>query len=269
MKIRLRWPLAFRVCALGLTLTATGCAAGGPAPASAGTEGGGVIHIAAAASLEPVFTELAAEFEREHREYSLAAPTFDGSALLATQIMAGAPVDVFISADQRTMRQVEDEGLLLAPPLPFATNALVIAVAPGNPLGIQSLGDLNEPDEGGVLPVVVLCAAEVPCGSSAQTLLDRARVVLRAASEEQNVTAVLRKVAAGHADAGLVYRTDVRSAGDAADGVPITRADEAATEYQVGVLGSARDARAARAFANFLLTNSAQALLRDHGFGAA
>ncbi len=269
MKIPLRWPLVFRVCALGLALVASGCASGGPAPASAGSEGGGVIHVAAAASLEPVFSDLAAEFEREHPEYSVAAPTFDGSALLATQIMAGAPVDVFLSADQRTMRQVEDGGLLDAPPLPFATNALVIAVAPGNPLGIQSLGDLVEPDEVGVLPIVVMCAAEVPCGSSAQMLLDRDRVVLRAASEEQNVTAVLRKVAAGHADAGLVYRTDVRSAGDAADGVPITRADEAATEYQVGVLGSARDARAARAFANFLLTNSAQALLRDHGFGAA
>lgn len=228
-----------------------------------------MIHIAAAASLEPVFSELAAEFAREHREYSLAAPTFDGSALLATQIMAGAPVDVFMSADQRTMRQVEDGGLLDAPPLPFATNALVIAVAPGNPLRIQSLDDLDEPDEVGVLPVVVLCAAEVPCGSSAQMLLDRDRVVLRAASEEQNVTAVLRKVAAGHADAGLVYRTDVMSAGGAVDGVPISGAEDATTEYQVGVLGGARDARAARAFANFLLTDTAQALLHEHGFGAA
>lgn len=100
-------------------------------------------------------------------------------------------------------------------------------------------------------------------------LLDRDRVVLRAASEEQNVTAVLRKVAAGHADAGLVYRTDVMSAGGAVDGVPISGAEDATTEYQVGVLGGARDARAARAFANFLLTDTAQALLHEHGFGAA
>lgn len=233
-----------------------------------------MIHIAAAASLEPVLAELAAEFEHEHEheEYLIAAPTFDGSALLATQILAGAPVDVFMSADQRTMRQVEEGGLLDAPPLDFATNVIEIAVAPGNPLGIQSLGDLVEPDEGGVLPVVVMCAAQVPCGSSAQMLLDRDRVTLRAASEEQNVTAVLRKVAAGHADAGLVYRTDVMSAGNAVNGVPISGAADAATEYQIGVLGSARDARAARAaraFANFLLTDSAQAMLRDHGFGAA
>ena len=228
-----------------------------------------MIHIAAAASLELVFAELAAEFGGAQESLSIEATSFDGSALLATQIIAGAPVDVFIAADQRTMQQVADEGLLDAAPRSLATNTLEIAVAPGNPLGITALRDLAEPAANGELPVVVMCAVEVPCGSAAQLLLDRDRVTLRAASEEQNVTAVLRRVAAGHADAGIVYRTDMRHAGDTVDGVPIPGAADATTVYQVGVLHDARDITAARIFADFLLTDAAQAVLRSHGFGAA
>ncbi|MGK0715404.1 molybdate ABC transporter substrate-binding protein [Leucobacter sp. W1153] len=269
MKTRLRWSRALRVCALGLTLAATGCAAGGAAPEAVEPTSSTAIRIAAAASLEPVLAELAAAFEREHDEYSIATPTFDGSALLATQIVAGAPFDVFLAADQHTMQQVTDAGILDAPARSFAANSLEVAVAPGNPLSITTLRDLVAPAENGELPVVVMCAEQVPCGAAARQLLDRDRVTLRAASEEQNVTAVLRRVVDGYADAGIVYRTDVLYASDAVDGVPIPDAEDAATVYQVGVLRDARDIAASRAFAGFLLSADAQALLRTHKFGAA
>ena len=101
--------------------------------------------------------------------------TYDGSSVLATQLIEGAPADVFASADERNMAKVVDAGLAVAP-VDFATNVLTIAVEPGNPLGIDALDDLADgaTETAGGLPItVVLCAPEVPCGSAAQIALHR------------------------------------------------------------------------------------------------
>src|SRR5690606_24657832 len=158
----------------------------------------GDLTIFAAASLSGVFDEFAAAFEQQHPHVDVLPITYDGSSTLATQISEGAAADVFASADEPNMDRIAD---LAADPRPFATNVLEIAVGPGNPTGVADLADLADGDR-----VVVLCAAAVPCGAAAHTLLDAEGIDLFPASEEQNVTAVLAKVKSGEADAGLVYR---------------------------------------------------------------
>lgn len=253
-------------------LALTGCGTA-PAPSdtdaegTAGTNLSGSLSVAAAASLQEVFAEIADDFRAEHPGVEFDALTFDGSSVLAAQIVGGAPVDVFASADEHTMSSVADAGLLAAEPVPFATSSLEIAVAPGNPLGIESLADLDVLGGDGRVPTVVMCAPEVPCGVAARQLLERDGVELDPASEEQNVTAVLTKVASGEADAGLIYRSDVlRSAGEV-DGIEIPGAAEAAGSYLIAPLEGSRSDGAARAFADYLLTDSAQARLADLGFG--
>lgn len=218
------------------------------------------ISVSAAASLQRSFDEIAESFMAEHPDIEVAPVSYDGSSTLAIQIVEGAPVDVFASADERNMQTVVDAGLA-ADPAVFATNTLVIAVPKGNPANVTGLQDLAN-------VTTVLCAPEVPCGGASETLLGNAGVQVEAASLEQNVTAVLQKVAAGEADAGLVYRTDVVG-DDAVESIQPEGADDVVNRYPIAAVSESLHADAARAFVDFVLGAAGQQILADHGFGAA
>lgn len=239
------------------------------ADASDGAQLSGTLTVSAAASLQPAFEQLAEDFSELHPGVEFEHLAFDGSSVLATQIIGGAPVDVFASADEKNMAKVVGEGLVTADPVAFATSSLQIAVAPGNPLGIETLADLATPRANGTPPVVVICAPEVPCGAASQQLLERDGVALEPASEEQNVTAVLTKVAGGEADAGLVYRSDVLRADGDVEGIEIEGSIEAAGRYLIAPLSGSQAPEAAAAFAAFMTTPGAQRLLEELGFGPA
>ncbi|MFD6055454.1 molybdate ABC transporter substrate-binding protein [Agromyces sp. NPDC060279] len=253
-----------------------GCAGGAAEPSPTASSGAdepaltGELTIYAAASLSGAFDELAAQFEAEHPELDVLPITYDGSSVLATQLIEGAPADVFASADEKNMTKVLDAGLADGAD-DFATNVLEIAVAPGNPLGIAGLDALADgatTTADGRPATVVLCAPEVPCGAASQTLLQAAGLTLTPASEEQNVTAVLTKVKSGEADAGLVYVTDVEAAGDAVEGVEIANAADATNVYPVTALSAAPNPEAAAAFVAFVTSKAGQQLLASFGFGA-
>lgn len=262
---------AFVVAALMLT----GCAAGeGVGDAPPGTEETppvadpsaapaltGDLTIFAAASLGGAFDELATEFMERNPSLEVLPISYDGSSTLATQLIEGAPADVFASADENNMQKVVDEGLAASPQL-FASNTLVIAVPSGNPGGVSAIEDLADP-----ALTVVLCAPEVPCGAASETLLTAAGVTATPASLEQNVTAVLTKVAAGEADAGLVYATDVL-ANDEVQGIAAAGADDVVNHYPVTALTDSANPAAAAAFVAFVLSADGQAVLEDFGFGA-
>ena len=254
-----RLPQALAALAV-LALAITGCApSNGPdnGEPNVGLEPQ-TLSVYAAASLNPAFDELATLLEDENPAVDVRI-TYDGSSTLATQIAAGAPADVFASADQKNMQPLSDDGLT-GPATLFAGNTLRIAVAPGNPLKISNLEDLARP---GV--ITVLCAAQVPCGAASATLLANAGVTLVPASEEQNVTAVVTKIAGGEADAGLVYATDVAANPDRVQGVTPAGAGAVVGHYPIAVVGSAH-AAAAQAFVDLVLSPAGQAVLAAHGF---
>ena len=256
-------------------LLVAGCASGAspeaetPDEVQATTDLTGELTVAAAASLQPAFETLTADFTTEYPGVTFENLSFDGSSTLATQIIGGAPVDVFASADEANMVKVEDAGLVEGAPRVFATSSLEIAVAPGNPLGIETLADLATPGAPGKAPVVVLCAPEVPCGAVSETLLTRDGVDLTPASEEQNVTAVLTKVAEGEADAGLIYRSDVLRSEGSVEGIEIEHSVEAAGAYLIAPLTDSASPEAARAFSEYMLSARAQSLFAELGFGPA
>lgn len=244
-----------RPLALGaLALLLAGCAAA--APSTSGDELGGSLTVYAAASLKGSFDEIDEAFTAQHPGVEI-SPVYDGSSTLATQIAEGAPADVFASADEATMAKVSEFAL---DPAVFASNTLVIAVPAGNPNKVSTLTDLAD-------VVTVLCAPEVPCGAASATLLSAAGVTVDAASLEQNVTAVLTKVAAGEADAGLVYATDVVGRSDVEAVVP-EGADEVVNRYPIAALKDAANPDAAAAFVAFVRSEAGQKILADHGFGA-
>ncbi len=244
-------------------LALSGCASQGAEPATEAPSTGapeegisGDLAVYAAASLSGAFDEIAAAFTDQNPDVTV-SPIYDGSSTLVTQLLEGAPGDVFASADEANMEKLDDAAL---DPALFASNTLVIAVPAGNPGGVETLADLAE-------VTTVLCAPEVPCGAASATLLSNAGVSVAPASLEQNVTAVLTKVAAGEADAGLVYATDVIGRDDVEVIVP-EGADEVVNRYPIAALAEAANPEAAEAFVAFVLSDEGQGILADVGFGA-
>lgn len=236
----------------------------GATPGTAsGPELTGELTVYAAASLTAAFDDLATRFEQLHPALDVAPIVYDGSSTLATQLVEGAPADVFASADEKNMTVVADAALLAGPAQLFASNTLVIAFPPGNPGGVTSLDDLTKPDLS-----VVLCAAEVPCGSASHRLLTAAGLTVTPASEEQNVSAVLTKIKADEADAGLVYATDVAAAGAAVEWIVPAGAADVVNRYPVAALAGAANPTAASAFVAYVLGPDGQAVLAGYGFSA-
>lgn len=263
--------------ALAALLALAGCsssdddATGASPSATASDSLTGDLTIFAAASLQPAFDELTASFAVDHPGVTVNPVTYDGSSTLATQLVEGGNADVFASADEKNMQPVVDATLVDGAPTIFTTNTLQIVVAPGNPKKIDSLADLAAlAGDGGT---VVLCAPEVPCGSASQQVLAAAKVELKPASQEQNVSAVLTKVTSGEADAGLVYRTDVLRAGDSVEGVDFTEAAGVVNKYPIAALdddarADGHEAATAQAFVDLVLSDEGQKVLADKGFTA-
>jgi molybdate transport system substrate-binding protein len=219
------------------------------------------LTVFAAASLTDAFGEIADAFEEANPgvevELNLA-----GSSALREQILSGAPADVFASANGSNMAAVVDESLAADPEV-FALNELQIVVPRGNPAGVESLDDFADAEL-----LIGLCAAEVPCGDFGRQALTAAGVEARPDTEEPDVRALLTKVAEGELDAGIVYRTDARSAGDDVEGIDIPVDVNVVAEYPIATLTESSAAELAEAFVGFVLSEEGQAILESHGFGS-
>jgi molybdate transport system substrate-binding protein len=233
-----------------------------PTPsASATAKLTGSITVYGAASLQPTFTTLATDFEVLHPGTTVQS-TFNGSGVLETQIVQGAPADVFASADTAPMQALQQAGFVEGKPIDFATNTLEIAVPKGNPAHIKTFADLAKPG----LKVVV-CALSQPCGAATAQMEQLTGVKLAPVSEELSVTDVLTQVSTGQADAGLVYVTDVKSAGPTVEGVPFEQSGKVVNTYPIAALKHSSDPALARAFVSYVTGPAGEAVLKVAGFG--
>lgn len=219
------------------------------------------LTVFAAASLTTTFEQLEKQYEDDHPDVDVRL-SFAGSSDLVAQITEGAEADVFASADDKNMAKLVEADLAAGDPAEFATNTLVIAVPPGNPAGVKTLADLARDDL-----QLVLCAPEVPCGHAARTVADGAGVTLEPVSEEQSVTDVLAKVESGEADAGLVYVSDVKGAGDKVEGIELPEAASAVNHYPLVVVEGSEHADLAQEWVDLVLGAEGQQVFADAGFG--
>lgn len=266
-------PRSLRGIVAGLAVTAllATAACGSDADESTGSGGGaspsaaavsGDVTVFAAASLTETFTQLGKDFEAANPGTKVIF-NFAGSSALATQITQGAPADVFASAAPANMKTVTDAGDAAGEPTIFVKNQLVIAVAKGNPKGIQGLPDLSKD---GVK--VALCAEQVPCGAAAKKALDASGTTVTPVTQEQDVKAALSKVTLGEVDAALVYRTDAKAAGDDVDAVEFPESAQAVNDYPIVVLNDAPNKAGAQAFVDYVLSDKGKTVLTDAGFQA-
>ena len=259
MRTRLSLCLAAAAAFLVGCAGASSGGAGPPSAAGSGSGPSGEIVVFAAASLSDAFETLGKQFETKHPGATVTL-NFGPSSGLGTQIIEGAPADVFAPASTTTMDAVVAAELVGTPTV-FATNVMQIAVPPDNPAAISTLADLARP---GVK--VALCQPEAPCGALATKVLANAGLAVIPVTLEVDVKATLSKVQLGEVDAGLVYLTDLRAAGAKAKGIAIPAEVNASTSYPIAALTRSRNPSLARAFVDYVLSADGAAVLDRAGF---
>ncbi len=260
MRRRIRTVAALLAVSAAGALTACGSSTTGASAAPTSSPAvSGSVTVLAAASLTEAFTTLAKQFEAAHPGTTVKL-SFGASSALAQQIISGAPVDVFASASAKNMKQVVD-GKDATTSTTFSKNVMEIAVPPSNPASVTGVADLAR---SGVK--VDLCQAQVPCGATAEKVFANAKVVVKPVTLEADVKSTLAKVEADEVDAGVVYVTDVRSAGAKVKGIVIPADINASTSYPIATLTKAPNASGAAAFMAFVLSPVGQQVLTADGF---
>ena len=244
-----------KALAIAFAVFAASCGGAAQPAADAGS-----VTVFAGSSLTDAFKRAGEQLKVKNRGTDYVF-NFGSSSTLATQITSGAPADVFASADEANMQKVLDAKLNDSAPAFFVGNRLQIAVATGNPKQIAGLADLAKPGL-----IVVLAGPTVPAGRYALEALGKAGVTVKTASQEVDVRAVLNKVALGEADAGIVYVTDVMSAGGRVTGVDIPEAQQVIARYPIAVMKGSKNPRLAKAYIDYLLSDDGQRLLAEFGF---
>lgn len=246
----------FRVVLVLVLFAMPGC--DGEADAGGRTE----IVVFAAASLAPAFARLGDGFETANPGARVTF-NFGPSDGLAEQIASEGTADVFASASQRWMDEVEASvGALHR--FDFARNSLVVITPAANPAGIRTLEDLAAP---GIQ--VVLAAEGVPAGDYAREALADAgaleAVLANVVSNEEDVAAVVARVEAGEADAGIAYASDSSpAAGRDVLAIPIP-GDVVAT-YPIAMIAGTQRPELARAFVHHVISAEGLATLERFGF---
>jgi molybdate transport system substrate-binding protein len=255
-------PLRSLYCAAALATILSGCGAtpsSGSAGAPATPRLTGSLTVFAAASLTEALSDDQSRLAVGNPGLSVTY-SFAGSQQLVSQIQAGAPADVVATADALSMGKLVAAKLVETPQV-FARNRLQIVVGTGNPRGVKGLADLARSDLR-----LVLADPSVPAGNYGRQALDRLGVTVHPVSLELSVKAELQKVESGEADAGIVYVTDVKSAGARVTGIAIPANQNVEAAYPVAIVKGTPSRELSLAFVDQLVGGVGQQALRARGF---
>jgi len=223
------------------------------------------LNVFAAASLKEAFTQIAHNYEASHPGLTVRL-NFAGSQTLAAQINQGAPADVFASAAEKNLDDIQFDK---PSHRIFVLNKLEIAVRSGQP-GIRTPRDLAK------IPNLVVADPAVPVGHYTENFFGKAAGVYGSnwlaqirshiVSREDDVKAVLAKVILGEADAGIVYVSDVATARGKVVPVAIPDRLNETVSYHAAIPTSSQNKDDAKHFLKFVLSDASQAVLEHSGF---
>ncbi len=229
------------------------------------------LTVFAAASMQETLTEIGARYMAEHGDVELVF-SFDSSGTLKTQIQEGAVCDIFISAGQKQMDQLEESGLLLTGSrFDLLENKVALAVPEGNMANIRSYDDLRERLEAGEDVLLAMGNGDVPVGQYTQKIfaywgLDEETLANAGCiTYGSNVKEVTTQVSEAAVDCGVIYATDAFSAG-------LTVVDTATAEmcgrvvYPAAVLAASAHPDAAGDFLDYVMSDAGRAVLESVGF---
>ena len=243
----------------GIALAIASCGSSGISAGPRGHAISGNVVVFADTALEGAFDAIGPKFEKAHPGVTV---TFDfaDSLSLATRLSQGRKADVLAAAGAHGLT-VAGLRVTTGKPAVLASDKLVIVVGLGNPKGITSVSDLEKP---GIK--VVECAPAMPCSAYSRTVFTRSGVTIHPAAEVSSVGAVIAKVGKGHADAGIVYVSDVKSGGCEIGYVPIPASKTVTVSYPAATVRGARNPASAGAFIKYVLSRAGQTVLAKYGF---
>lgn len=278
---------AMTACGGSSTSSSSSAAADSSADSSASTTSekvSGDLYVSAAASMTESLDKVIAEFEKENPDCKV-TPTYDSSGTLKTQIQQGSPCDVFISAAQKQMDQLDGESdqnegtnyVLKGTRVDLLENTCVLVVSPDNKAGIKNWDDFtNAIKNAKSSDDLIFCMgnSDVPVGQYTSQILtnlglneqDMANAGI--VTYGSNVKEVTSQVQSGAADCGIIYSTDAFSAGMK----PAATADSKLTggpiTYPAAVMQNTQNKEAAQAFMDFIQTDKAMKEFKAVGFKA-
>lgn len=265
--------------ALAMVFALAACSSNNEPKASEEQEAREEIVVFAAASMTETLNQIKETYEKDHNV--TLTFNFDSSGTLKTQIQEGADCDLFISAGQKQMNQlditadkeVNTEGLDFVASdsrVNLLENKVVLVVPEGNPKGIEGFDDLAAKlADGSVL--MAMGNSDVPVGQYTQKILAYYKLDETALANAgtitygTNVKEVTTQVSEGSVDCGIVYCTDAFSAG-------LTVVDSATKDmcgqviYPAAVMKNAKHADAAKAFLEYLQSDAAMKVFENVGF---
>jgi molybdate transport system substrate-binding protein len=223
------------------------------------------ITVFAAASLTDSLKEIAANYEKQSGDKIIF--NFGASSLLALQIKAGAPADIFFSADEAQMNMLAKKGLIdSATRKSILGNSLVVVVPSNSALQIKSGSDLTNAD------VRLLALADpqaVPAGVYVKAWLEKLRLwpaIEPKVVPTENVRAALAAVASGNVDAGVVYKTDAAISKNVKIACEVPRADGPDISYPMALVKGLPQPEAAKKFLDYLSSEAAGQVFKQFGF---
>ena len=243
-----------------------------PAAAEAETEAASEkeeteLLVAAAASLKNAYEEeLIPMFEAQYPGV-IVTGVYDSSGKLQTQIEEGLEADVFMSAATKQMDALNEKGLIAEDTIAdLLENKIVLIVSTGSDKGIQSFEDIVKADS-----IALGDPASVPAGQYSEEALTNLGLwdqIQDKTSFGTNVTEVLNQVAAGSADAGIVYATDAASMADQVEVVAEAPEGSLKTKgiYPVAVVKGSANTEVAANFVEFLTSDEAMKVFEAYGF---
>lgn len=226
---------------------------------------GAEITVSAAASLTNAFTGVKEAFTKKYPEIKVTT-NFAASNPLLRQIEEGAPVDVFASADQATMDKAVQGGFIdEATRVDFALNQLVLIAPSDSKLALTGLEDLKKD---AVRRIAVGNPESVPAGRYAKAALTAASLWDTLQDKYimgESVRQTLDYVSRGEVDAGIVYMTDAKQAGDKVTVIAVLKGHDPVL-YPIAVLKKSSAPKEAGIFVDFVLSDEGRELLSKYGF---
>ncbi len=223
------------------------------------------LRVSAAASLTDALHDIAGLYERLTHDTLLF--DFGASSTLARQISEGASSDVFISADELKMDQLQQRGYIVkASRRSILSNTLVFIVPSDSNLKINGPADLAD---NAISTIAVAEPQSVPVGIYAKEYLRRSHVWDRIKDKlipTENVRAALAAVESGNVQAGIVYRTDALISRSVRIAFEVPAAEGPKISYPVAIVGDSKQKAAAQKFIDFLQSPPAQEVFRKYGF---
>jgi molybdate transport system substrate-binding protein len=222
------------------------------------------LRVAAAASLAEAVAEVASAYQKAHG--TKVVPVLAASNVLARQIEAGAPLDVFISADEATMTKVE-QAKLVNGVTKLLTNSLLIVVPADSGAKVSGGADLAN-----FKRISIGDPVAVPAGVYAKTWLAKQNLWESIGPKcvgSENVRAALAAVESGNADAAIVYKTDAAISKKVKVAWTVPTGEAPAITYPLAVCTATKRADEAKKFADFLKSEEASKIFTARGFGLA